>query len=294
MFQRCLICTDFSDGLHRLVNFVPELAAGGLEQIVFLSSVPLWEEGGVPRVDEARVARTKERLAEATQNLPAGVDVQVEIPSGRPVEIILRALEQYDIDVVLTGTPIRSLLQEKLIGSTSMGLVRSTKTPITLLRPQLISTYMREELALRCRNLWHSLLIPYNHSQAARHSIEQIANYVRNAAQNSHWLQRCVLCWVVEDGGRREALADSRVQDAQKTLQSVKAELEALDLQVETQVRRGSPFVQIVEAASAFDISAIAISTDAQITLRDLTVPSVANELLRRSWYPVLTFPRHA
>ncbi|NEO51139.1 MAG: universal stress protein, partial [Moorea sp. SIO4A3] len=35
MFQHCLICTDFSDGLYRLVEFVPSLAAGGLKKIIF-------------------------------------------------------------------------------------------------------------------------------------------------------------------------------------------------------------------------------------------------------------------
>ena len=35
MFESCLICTEFSDGLERLAQFVPSLAKGGLKKIVF-------------------------------------------------------------------------------------------------------------------------------------------------------------------------------------------------------------------------------------------------------------------
>ena len=54
MFESCLICTDFNDGLHRLMDFIPNLAAGGLKQIIFCHSVPLWEEGEVPRIDREK------------------------------------------------------------------------------------------------------------------------------------------------------------------------------------------------------------------------------------------------
>ena len=37
MFKRVLICTDFSDSLQRLADFVPDLAQGCMNHIVFFS-----------------------------------------------------------------------------------------------------------------------------------------------------------------------------------------------------------------------------------------------------------------
>ncbi|NEQ67016.1 MAG: universal stress protein, partial [Symploca sp. SIO2D2] len=175
MFQRCLICTDFSDGLYRLVEYVPSLAASGIKQIIFLYCVPLWEEGEIPRIDEEATAAARDRLKVATENIPEGVEVFIETPSGRPIDQIPKAAKHYQADVILTGMPIRSLLQEKLFGSTTAALAREAKTPLLILRPQLLSTYTCEELDLRCRHLFQYLLIPYNGSHASQYLVEQIS-----------------------------------------------------------------------------------------------------------------------
>jgi len=105
MFQSCLICTDFTDGLYRFIDCVPSLAQCGLKKIVFFHSVPLWEEGEVPRIDDEKVAQAKERLQKAVDNATAEVDVQIEVLSGKPLDTIPRVLKQHAIDVIMTGTP---------------------------------------------------------------------------------------------------------------------------------------------------------------------------------------------
>ncbi|MGK7917089.1 MAG: universal stress protein [Prochloraceae cyanobacterium] len=288
MFNSCLICTDFSDGLHRLIDFVPSLAKNGLQQIVFCHTVPLWEQGEVPRIDTDKINEATEYLSRAKKTVPQGVELKIEVLSGRPVENILRILETYQIDVILLGTPIRSVWQEKVFGSTSMELARSTSVPILILRPQLISTYTNEELALRCQHLWRYLLIPYNDSRVAHYLIEQIKDYARNRPENS--LKQFLLVWAIDDGGREVVITEQRLQDARQKLESVKAELEQLDLEVNIEVRQGNPVQEILDSALTFDISAIAIATDYQSNLLEWAIPSCADELLRRSWFPVLFF----
>ena len=288
MFRNCLICTDFTDGLHRLVNFVPDLAQGGLQKIVFFHSVPLWEEGDVPRIDEEKVQAAKERLSVAIENAPPEVEVTVEVLSGKPNDTIPRILKKYPIEVILTGTPIRSLLQEKFLGSTSVALARQTEQPLTIIRPQLITIYTKEELALRCQHLWRYLLIPYNDSKAAKYLIEQIKKYAANRPENS--LQKCMLIWVVDDPGRRAVLKEGHVQKAQEKLESTKAELEQLGLEVNIEVREGNPLQEILEAALVYDISAIAVGDDYRNQFLEWTAPSFASDLLCRSWFPLLLF----
>jgi nucleotide-binding universal stress UspA family protein len=288
MFQSCLICTDFTDGIHRLINFVPDLARCGLKKIVFFHSVPLWEEGEVPRIDETEIERAKQRLSAALANVPPSVEVKIEVPCGKPLDTIPRFLKQESIEVIITGTPIRSLLQEKFIGSTSVGLAKLTDRPLTIIRPQLITTYTSEELALRCQHLWRYLLIPYNDSPAAQYSIERIKQYAGNCPPESR--QKLMLISVIDDSGRKAMLAEQRVKEAQEKLASVKAELERLNIEVNTEIRQGNPLQEILAAALTFDISAIALGTDYTNNPLQWTVQSFANDLMRSSWFPLVLF----
>jgi nucleotide-binding universal stress UspA family protein len=288
MFQSCLICTDFTDGLSRFINRVPDLAQGGLRKIVFFHSVPLWEEGEVPRIDELKIAAAKQRLNKAVENVPSEIDVQVEVLSGKPLDTIPRVLKKHSIDVILTGTPIRSLLQEKFIGSTSTGLAKITTQPLNIIRPELITTYTSEELALRCQHLWQHLLIPYNDSETARYLINEIKKYAKDRPANS--LKQCMLMWVIDDSGRNSMMIEHRIKEAKAKLESVKRELEELNIEVNTLVKQGNPLEQIATATQDFDISAIAIATDYRNNLLQWTVRSFANDLIRSSWFPVLLF----
>lgn len=288
MFQSCLICTDFTDGLYRFIDCVPNLSKCGLKKIVFFHSVPLWEEGEVPRVDDEKMERAKQRLQKALDNVPDGVEVEVEVLSGKPLDTIPRVLKKHPVDVIMTGTPIRSLLQEKFFGSTSTGLAKLTTQPLNIIRPELITTYTLEELDLRCRHLWRYLLIPYNGSKTARYLIDEIKKYAQNRPENS--LKQCMLMSVIDDCGRKSFLAEQRLEEAEVNLQSVKKELEALDIEVNTLAKVGDPLQEITTAALDYDISAIAIATDYRNNLLQWTVRSFANDLMRSSWFPVLLF----
>ena len=288
MFQSCAICTDFTDGLHRLIDCVPNLASSGLNKIVFFHSVPLWEEGEVPRVDEEKIQQARKRLEKALDNVPDNVEVIVEVLSGKPLDTIPRLLKKHSVDVIITGTPIRSLLEEKFFGSTSTGLAKLTSQPLNIIRPELITTYTLEELDLRCRHLWRYLLIPYNGSKSAHYLIEEIKKYAKDRPENS--LKQCMLMTVVDDCGRKSLVAEQRVEDSKTQLESVKKELEALNIEVNTLVKVGDPLEEITTAALDYDISAIAIATDYRNSLLQWTVRSFANDLMRRSWFPTLLF----
>jgi nucleotide-binding universal stress UspA family protein len=289
MFHSCLICTDFSDALYRLAEFIPSLAAGGIKQFFFLHNVPLWEEGEIPRIDEAAIEKARDRLQERVKTIPDGVEVKIEVPSGRPQETILKAARTNHVDVIILGMPTRSLLQEKLFGSTTASLTKACTIPLLILRPQLISTYTREELELRCQHLSQHLLIPYNGSNASQHLVQKIKQYAQKRPDDS--LKECTLIWIVEEGGRREIPKDYQLQEAQETLEPVKAELEHLGLQVNAEVRLGDPHTEIVDAAAEYDISAIAIASEHLGKIFDWPVRSFAGELMRSSWYPILFFP---
>ncbi|HEY9748852.1 MAG TPA: universal stress protein [Allocoleopsis sp.] len=289
MFQRPLICTDFSDNLHRLAHFVPSLAAGGIQQIVFLHVAPFWEEGEIPREDTEKVAQARDRLGVALAQVPDGAEVKVEVQSGRASDIILKVAKAHQADVIILGTPTRSLLSEKLFGSTTVSLAQRTTTPLLVLRPQLIAAYTSEELNLRCRHLFRSLLLPYDGSEPAQYLVQQIEQHGQN--QPNQALAECVLCAVVSDSGRRELRKSNPMEAAAEMLAGPQAVLAKLNLQVHTKIRVGNPVTEVLETAAMFDISAIAVSSGSMGRLIEWSTPSFTAEILRRSWHPVLLFP---
>ncbi len=291
MFQRALVCTNFEDGLYRLAHFVPSLAEGGLRHITFAHAVPVMEDREIPKIDSAKVQEAQERLSVALESVPDGIDVHVDVQSAKPSDFILRAVKQYEPDILLLATPSRSRLSEQLFGSTTQVLCRQLDIPVMIIRPQLISTYTTEELEVRCRNLFRYFLIPYDGSHSADYLINALSEHIHRMGAST--LKRCLLSWVIEVGGRRSlrTTLDYQVQEAERAIQKVKANLESLGLEVDALVLKGNVLAEIMDLAVDHDISAIAISSDTMGKLIEWSVPSFAGELMRQSWHPVIYFP---
>ncbi|TVR10656.1 MAG: universal stress protein [Phormidium sp. GEM2.Bin31] len=289
MFQNLLICTDLQDGLHRLVRFVPSLAASGIRKLVFFHSVRVDDDRGVPKVDKAAIEAARQHLSIAQENVPDGVEVEVVVESDRIVENILHTIKTHHCDLVLLGTDNKTLLNEKLFGSTTAELVERIKIPLLVVRPALMSTYTREELDLRCRHLLRYLLIAYNDSKTAKDLVQQVSQVARDRPENS--LESCLLAWAVESKHRREIPQSQTLEDAQQALATVKQELEQLNLTVTTEVREQERLKAMMDLAMEYDISAIAVNSPSIPRLLEWSRPNFANLLLRRSWHPVLFFP---
>ena len=294
MFHRILITTDFSDGLHRLVNFIPELAQSGLQQIVFLHCVPFLDDRNIPQVDETKQATAKAKLEQALANCPSHIDVHIELPTcsssaGARAKAILAAAKKHQSELIMVGTSLNNLLNEKLFGSTTSELAQKATVPLLSLRPQLVSAYTEEEMALRCQHLLRYLLIPYDGSKSAQHVIDYVAIQAKNRPPQS--LEACMLCWVLEKTGRKEVSLLPKVEDCAQSLQTQQQQLEKLDLQVNIDVRQGNAIAEIQTVALDFDISAIVVSSKHFGRLRELSIPSFAGEMVRRSWHPILFIP---
>ncbi|MBW4463856.1 MAG: universal stress protein [Pegethrix bostrychoides GSE-TBD4-15B] len=292
MFQRLLICTSLADGMQRFVSFLPSLAANGIEQVTFLHVVP-FEGRGIPHPDESEVQRAKEQLAIDPASQPANLEVKVEVQAGRPFERILETAKAERSDLVVLGTESRSLLTEKLFGSTAVSLCQSNKLPMLILRPQLISTYTVEELDLRCRHLFRYLLIPFDGSETAKRLLSTVKQRAQRSPQGlPQGLEECLLLCVIENNDRIDKIMhDSRIQAAEAQLAEAKAELEELNLKVTTRIEEGDRMSVTLDMAIDYDITAIAIATNSFGTLAELSSPSFTGELLRRSWHPVLFVP---
>lgn len=289
MFQRLLVCTDLTDGLHRLSQLVPDLAASGIQQLGFLHCVPIGQDYGIPKEDTQEIETARERLRAALQTVPTGVDVQVRVESGEATDTILRIAQELQSDLIVLGTPPRSLLSEKLIGSTLMQVCQRSSSALMNLRPQLMATYTSEELALRCRHLFRWLMIPYDDSDAAKSVIAQVKRYVQH--NPNHAIQQIQLCTAVDCLRQRSLPEAYQLEAAQNALEAAQAELQSLGLLVKAELRQGEPVSEILAAAQTHEVSAIVVAADHRHRLLQLSAPSFATELLRRSWHPLIYLP---
>lgn len=289
MSKTCLICTDFTDGLERLTEFVPDLAQSNLTHVIFFHSVSLEKQGQVPREDSRAIKEAEAKLTPAVLlGLPEGVKASIEVYAGNPLEGVKRILDKYHVDLVIVGTPIRSGWKETIFGSTSTEIAKLTEAPILVIRPQLISTYTREELSLRCQHLLHYLLIPYDDGENSHYCIKRLKEHVEGFPETT--IKKCMLLTVVEEIRGSKELTESKMSQAQAKLTEVQKELEGVALEVNTDVREGDPIPETLKAALHSDVSAIVIANHYQNNPLDWAVSSFAHELLHRSWYPVLLF----
>lgn len=289
MFQRALICTDFTDGMQRLAQFVPSLATGGFRSLTFFHNVAVDTEREIPRMEPEALAEPKQRILDLLREVPDTIEVSVEVQMGRASDNILKLAKQCEADVIFLGAPTRTMLEEKLFGSTTVQLSEKTQVPLLILRPQLISTYTTEELELRCNHLFRYLLVPYDGSQGGKTIVDHIRQQISNNPASV--LERVRLLWVIDDSIRRELQGDHPVQQAQAELEQVQAELADLGLVVSTSVVEGDPMEQIMTAAEMHDIGAIAACSRGLGGFMKWSAPSLTREILRRSWHPVLFFP---
>ena len=233
MFRRALICTDFTDGMYRLAQFVPALAAGGFKSLMLFHNVPVETEREIPRVDASLLDEPRQKLTDLLREVPEGIEVTVEVQMGRASDNILRLAKQFQADIIFLGTPTRTLLEEKLFGSTTVRITEKTKIPLLILRPQLMSTYTTAELELRCSYLFRYLLVPYDGSKGGNRLIEQIQQRVRENPDSV--LERLRLAWVIHDGLRQELMGEeAAIQQAETQLDTIQARLADLNLLVNT------------------------------------------------------------
>ncbi|MFQ4135591.1 universal stress protein [Nodosilinea sp. PGN35] len=289
MFQRALICTDFTDGLYRLAQFVPSLAAGGFKSLVFFHNVSVDGEWEIPPGSPELLEEPRQRLQALLRDVPDDIDVTVEVQMGRASESILRLAKQHRADVIFLGSPTRTLLEEKLFGSTTARLAEKSAVPIVILRPQLVSTYTTAELELRCAHLFRYLLVPYDGTEGGKNLLKKLRQQVKN---NPHSvLERVRLLWVIDANVRRKLQGDNPIKQAEQELDQLQADLAALNLVVNTTIVEGNPLEKILKTAEVHDIGAIAACSSNAGGILKWSAPSLTREILRGSWHPVLFFP---
>ena len=297
MFKRVLVATDLEDGMYRLGLCLKEFSDSGVKQLNFVHAIPWGDRqmGGIPDSNEAELTQAKQQIESFINADSAGsadLHPKVEVRIGSPSEVIQRAIEEIGADVLVLGTPSRSLLAEKVFGSTTMKLIQNLKIPVLIMRPQFVASMTIAELQLRCRHLFDYLLVPCDLDSPRQTLLDMISPLL--CQQNR--CEALMMLSVLDDSSRRYANEDiealkQKAEVKLKELGNSCTQQVGHPIQISYSVRSGSPVKEILATAQEEDITAIATSSRNIGKIWELTVPSITGEILRRSWHSVLFFP---
>lgn len=142
--MRVLIALDESAVSVRAAREAARLFAGGDTEflVISVSRVPLMWAGAAgygmvatlpmdPAVLEAGQEAEEELSARAQA---AGVDdAEAHTESGDPVDVICRAAEEHDVDVIVVGSHDKSALRRLVDPSVAVGVARATYRPVLII-----------------------------------------------------------------------------------------------------------------------------------------------------------------
>ena len=296
MFERVLVATDLEDGMYRLGLCLKDFHDHGVKKLSFVHAVPWGDRqmGGVPDSLDDEIAAAKAIISKYIDPkvTEKTLDPKIIVKVGKPEEVLQRAIEELNAEVLVLGPPGRSLLAEKVFGSTTMKLIQHLKIPVLIMRPQLVASMTVAELKLRCGHLFDYLLVPCDLESSRQRLLDMLSPMLCRQTR----CESVMLMSVVDDSSRRYSEEDTeelcKAADAQlRELGVYFTEQVGHPLSIEYSVRVGSPVKEILATAQEEDITAIATSSTNIGKIWELTVPSITGEILRRSWHSVLFFP---
>jgi universal stress protein A len=130
--------TDFSENSEYAFRVACGLARDYKARLILLHVMAppmvIYAGGPVPAETWPSIDEVQEKLREL-QEQAHHVRVETQVMEGDPVDMILRAAEETDCDVVVMGTHGRTGLGRLLMGSVAEAVIRKAPCPVLSVKP---------------------------------------------------------------------------------------------------------------------------------------------------------------
>jgi nucleotide-binding universal stress UspA family protein len=142
-FNLIIVTTDLSDYSMRALPYAVGLAErfdARLKVVCVVEPVMLapdiaWVSVDGPMSEAERTVEIKASLDQViSEQVPAGVDVETQVMTGNPVEVIIEYARDTNADLIVACTHGRGGLSHLLMGSTAEALVRRSPCPVLTLK----------------------------------------------------------------------------------------------------------------------------------------------------------------
>jgi len=278
MFEDILVPTDGSDCAAAAVEYAAELAARYGARVYVLSVVDSRAFDDMPHRETVEAA-AEETVAGVRDDLAdAGVTAETAVRVGIPHREVLDYADENEIDLVAMGTHGRTGVERYLLGSVTEKVVRLSDVPVlTVPGTDGADTQFSE------------VLVPTDGSEQAEAAVGVGTDVADTYSARLHALS------VVEPAAlgldvRSEMLIDALGEAAQAAVERVAERATAAGVtDVETDVRYGYPYREVLNYADENEVDLVAMGTHGRTGIARYLLGSVTEKVVRTAGVPVLT-----
>ncbi len=293
-FKNILCATDFSDFSNQTINYGVALAKEfGARLIVChvidLSSIAIYGEFQLDPVGQQNriIEDANEQLEALTGDQP--VEWEPLITVGKPADEISRAVEEKDIDLVISATRGRSGLKRLILGSVTERLMLTLPCPLLVLRSSEHEFVSAPDRKIKLKKILVGCDFSPDSGQALNHALSLAQEF-----QAELHLVNVIELPAQPNLLKGETPATEEIQEDYRNLLSRKLKdmvpEEARNwCTPQTSLLEGRPYEELAKYAESNDIDMIVMGIRGQSLVKTLFLGSTTDRVVRRSPCPVLS-----
>ncbi len=275
MFERLLIPVDFSDQSFQMLDCMVNLCQDNDQRLVVLHVT----DRGEVTPDQTRQI---EDMLESARTRCA--DARFIVERGDPVEIINRTAEREETTLIAMASSGKGMAREFIVGSTSLGVIRSSKVPVLIDKFQVLEEGGKVKVSKSCVDILRSAIVPLDFTSCDRSVLDVVDSLI-------DWgIKQAVLFHVV-DSSRYRLSDDARFLRVKEKLRAIEKEIDANECELIPHIHFGSLVYNILEVTREFSSTLIVMGTRGKSLLREMTLGSVSEEVIRKARVSLLVVP---
>ncbi len=133
--KRILVPTDFSKNTRNALEFAIDIVNKVEGEIILLNTYKLARRAGMfigveKMMREESKAEMTKLVRKIKPRLKPKVTIKSKVVKGDPIQTVVLVAKKMEVDFIIMGTQGASGLKEVFIGSTTNGVINSTKIPV--------------------------------------------------------------------------------------------------------------------------------------------------------------------
>ena len=276
--MRALCATDLSAASEATIEnetCLDCLGRIGVRTIHLVTVVSANVHPGMPGVDfEERRRRGLDRYRSVIE--AAGFAVETHVVRGTPHRRLNGIAETVHADLSVVGSRGQSPLENRVVGSTTRNLARTTVVPLLVNRVERAV----DDPTVRREHLFRSVLFATDFSEHAARAFEAFC-YLRHATEEAT---------LVHVRSPKDVGADDGVGPAERLAERAST-LEGWGIETRTELRRGDPAEEILAVEAEATPSTVLVGSKGRSRIRRLLLGSVSEEIVARATGNVFLVP---
>ena len=293
-FKNILCATDFSDFSNHTISYGVALAKEFeaklfVSHVIDLSSVAIYGEFQLDPVGQQNriVEDADAQLKELTGDQPISWEPLITV--GKPADEISRAVEEKDIDLVITATRGRAGLKRIILGSVTERLMRTLTCPLLVVNSPEHKFVSAADQAIKIKKILVGCDFSPDSGQALKHALS-LAQEFQAELHLAHVIEPPTQPDLHKEDTpvSEEIQQDYRDLLTRKLREMVPAEAR-LWCTPQTGLLEGQPYEEIVAYAESKNIDMIVLGVRGHGLVKTLFLGSTTDRVVRRSPCPVLS-----